>query len=213
MDLHRSIARAHELGVDHISAYTLTIEQGTPLARKTEAGTFDPMEDDEQADLIEAVTDRLESYRYFRYEVSSYSPPGLEAVHNSIYWIGGAYLGVGAGAHSYLPAPDRSSAIRREGLRAPGEYVEDANAGRFTARMMEELDRRTVLGERLMVGVRSKWGVDLAELGLSPEQVPVLDSLVKEGLLERENLVFRPTPKGFFFADLMGRKLLASIEA
>lgn len=213
MDLHRSIARAYELGVDHISAYTLTIEPSTPLARKTEAGTFEPMPDDEQAELIEAVTDRLESHRYFRYEVSSYSPPGLEAVHNSIYWVGGAYLGVGAGAHSYRPAPDRSAAVRRENLRAPGEYVADANAGKFSARMEETLDRPAVLGERLMVGVRSKWGVNLDALPpLPPSSLEALDQLVKDGLLEKCDRVYRPTAKGFFFADLMGRKLLASMD-
>jgi oxygen-independent coproporphyrinogen-3 oxidase len=220
IDVERSIGRAAELGVDHISAYTLTVEPTTPLARRVDAGTFEVMPDDEQAEMIEAVTARLESFRYFRYEVSSYAPPGLEAVHNSIYWIGGPYLGVGAGAHSYLPLPYLEGATRRESLRSPNEYIEDARARRFSTRFEEKLSKREVLGDRLMVGVRTKWGFDLSELArearmeeeLAREVLPVLETLVKNGLLEREALRFRPTPKGFFFADFAGRKLLASVK-
>lgn len=219
-DVHRSIGRAAELGVDHVSAYTLTVEPTTPLARRVEAGTFEVMEDDDQADLIEAVTTRLESFRYFRYEVSSYAPPGLEAVHNSIYWIGGPYLGVGAGAHSYLPLPNLEGATRRESLRSPNEYINDARQKKFSTRFEEKLTRREVVGDRLMVGVRTKWGFDLGELArearmegeLEREVLPVLETLTEDGLLEREGLRFRPTAKGFFFADLAGRKLLASMK-
>ena len=81
-----------------------------------------------------------------------------------MYWVGGAYLGVGAGAHSYLPAPELSSALRRENVRRPEDYLSSALSGRTGDEFEEHLSRAEVLGDRLMIALRPRWGIDLAEL-------------------------------------------------
>jgi putative oxygen-independent coproporphyrinogen III oxidase len=211
-----SVDRAIALRPDHISAYTLTVEPETPLGRRARLGLFRAMDDDLQASMIEAVTARLEAAGYLRYEVSSYAPIGREAVHNAIYWTGGPYLGAGAGAHSYLPAPRLRSAIRRENVRAPSQYVDSALTGRVATTFEERLSKPEAIGDRLMTGLRAAWGIDLralaeeAELGeeLEAALAPALERLIAEKLVERSGPRVRPTARGFLFADRIGRALL-----
>ncbi|MCK6549430.1 radical SAM family heme chaperone HemW [Myxococcota bacterium] len=214
--LSRSIDAMLALGVDHLSAYTLTIEPRTLFAKRVRQGRLTVVDDDRQASLVEHLTASLARAGFERYEISSYAPPGQEAVHNSIYWAGGPYLGVGAGAHSYLPAPGLRAALRRETLRAPRTYVAEACAGRFPAGFEETLDRDTAIADRLLVGVRTKWGLDVGALDAEAEQHgalvarlgPILDALAAEGLITREGAVARPTARGFLFGDLIARRLL-----
>lgn len=221
-DVQRSVDRALSLEPDHLSAYTLTVEPSTPLGHRFEAGTFVPMPDDDQAELIEQVTAALEAAGHLRYEVSSYAAPGLEARHNSIYWAGGAYLGVGAGAHSHLPSPGLAVVERRGNIKSPTEYEARALAGTHEPGVVERLGQEEAIAERLMLGVRVKAGLDLLELA-EDAQIPfdalwakagsALEQLVREGLLERREHVFAPTARGFLFTDGMGRRLLETAGA
>jgi oxygen-independent coproporphyrinogen-3 oxidase len=216
----RSIDAAVALEPDHISAYTLTVEPGTMLARQQELGRFEPLEDDAQADLIERVTGELLVHGFVRYEISSYAQPGQAARHNTIYWVGGPYLGIGAGAHSYLPGPSLRSALRRSNLKSPEEYQERALAGTDPVGMSESLGLREVLGDRLMVGFRIKWGLDLAGLereagleGLAQALTPTAEALAQRGLLRRSGARWAPTPSlGFLFADEIARRFLAELD-
>jgi oxygen-independent coproporphyrinogen-3 oxidase len=220
-EVTESIDCALGLEPDHVSAYTLTIEPETPLAKRTRLGLYRALDDDRQADLYAHVTAKLERAGYQHYEVSSYAPAGKEAVHNSIYWTGGAYLGVGAGAHSYLPASNLVRAIRRENVRAPEAYLKGARAGTFPASFEERLEGPEVIGDRLLTGVRARWGVDLAALDRSAELAgrllqqlePAVDRLVKDGLIEREGGRIRPSPRGFLWTDRIARELLAALRS
>lgn len=214
----RSVETALSLEPDHISAYTLTIEADTALGRQHAEGRFTPMSDDEQAELIERLSAALEAAGYLRYEVSSYAPAGREAVHNTLYWVGGAYLGLGAGAHSYRPVPGLSGSVRRGNLKSPALYLESTRAGHRPG-FEERLSRRTALQDRLMLGVRTRFGLDLAELdleagldgGLLDALAPVLEELERDGLLVREAGWIAPTPRGFYFVDLLARRLAEAL--
>lgn len=220
-DLERSVSTALALSPDHLSAYTLTVEPETMLGRRARLGLFTPMDDDRQAAMIERLTALLEAAGFLRYEVSSFAPPGREAVHNTIYWVGGPYLGVGAGAHSYLPEAELRGAVRRENLRGPAEYIGDAGAGRFSARARERLDQVEVIGDRLMTGVRTRWGLDLAALDreagwagrLATALEPVVQRLAAQGLLAVQGTTIRPTARGFLLNDLLGRELRPDPDA
>jgi oxygen-independent coproporphyrinogen-3 oxidase len=221
-DVDRSLDAALALEPDHVSAYTLTVEPGTALGRRFEAGTFTPMDDDAQAELIEHVTARLEAAGHLRYEVSSYAAPGKEAVHNTLYWVGGPYLGLGAGAHSYLPSAGLAEAERRANVKSPGEYERRALDGDETPGFVESLARRDVVAERLMLGVRTRFGLDLARLaddaGLALDALdralaPGLAPLLRQGLLVREDAVLRPSARGFLFTDAIGRTMLELADA
>lgn len=212
-----SIERALELEPSHISAYTLTIEPKTVFGRRARRGLFTAMDDDLQAGLYELVEARLEAAGFLHYEISSFAPAGSEAVHNSIYWSGGPYLGCGAGAHSYLPARDLSSALRRENVRAPRAYVESATRGSTRVSFEETLERTVVIGERLMLGLRTRFGVDLAALAaearLDPEALQGIverasAQLTRAGLVCFEGSVVRPTTRGFLHGDHLGRVML-----
>jgi oxygen-independent coproporphyrinogen-3 oxidase len=215
-----SVDRALSLSPDHVSAYTLTIEPDTPLGKRTKLGLYVPMEDDQQASMIEAVTHRLERAGHLRYEVSSYAPIGREAIHNAIYWTGGPYLGVGAGAHSYRPEPHLDRAVRRENVRAPSAYLESLGAGRVAATFEEQLSKTEAIGDRLLAGVRTAWGIDLARLAnetqigdaLEVALRPAILRLGEEGLIARAGSVVHPTARGFLFADRIGRTLLQALE-
>jgi oxygen-independent coproporphyrinogen-3 oxidase len=216
-----SLDRALELETEHLSAYTLTLEPGTPLSRQAATGEFVPMDEDAQAELIERVSERLNTAGLVRYEISNYARPGCEAVHNTLYWVGAPYLGVGAGAHGYSPAPGLASAVRRADVKSPEEYVARALLGQDPVGFSERLDRRAVLGDRLLVGFRVKWGLDLgaldaeAELGgaLVSALAPAASELVARGLLAEAGSRLVPTGRGFLFADLVAVRLLTALEA
>ena len=123
----RSLARAIELRPDHLSCYGLTIEEGTPLARKVAAGAVVPIDPDVAADMYE-LTERCAGDAGFRhYELSNWCHPGHESRHNLTYWTDGEYLGIGAGAHGYLRGP-AGQTTRYENIAHPREYVAAARA-------------------------------------------------------------------------------------
>lgn len=97
--LNRSIEYCAKLGVEHISAYILKIEEGTPFYKEKDALTLD---EDIQAELYIFACERLEQLGYHQYEISNFSKPGMESRHNLKYWNCSEYLGVGCAAHSFL---------------------------------------------------------------------------------------------------------------
>ncbi len=220
-DVARSLDRALELGTEHLSIYTLTVEPDTALGRRARLGLFVPMDDDRQAELIDRVNARLAGAGFGRYEISNHARPGAESRHNALYWVGGAYLGLGAGAHGYLPAPGLASAWRGENVKSPEDYLEGARTGRFPRRFEERLDRRAVIGDRLMVAFRGAWGLDVAALAaeagcvgvLEPLLVPALEALVRQGLLGSAGTRYFPSERGMLFNDAIARTLLGAARA
>ena len=219
-DVHRTLARALELGTEHVSAYTLTVEPGTVLGRKAALGYFHPMSDDHQADLMERVLDYLQAAGLLRYEVSNFAQPGAESRHNCLYWVGGAYLGLGAGAHSYLPQPGLAAALRRENRKAPEAYLRGARDRSFPATFEENLDRAMILSDRLLTAFRVRWGVDIDRLdqefggdgSVREALISELDRMVDEGLLIKVGRLFQPTPRGFMVNDSLARRLRRRLD-
>ncbi len=218
--VERTLTSAIDLGTEHVSAYALTVEPHTVLGRRTALGLFVPMPDDHQAELMERVHEWLERAGLRRYEVSNYAQPGAESRHNCLYWIGGAYLGLGAGAHSYLPAADLKSGIRRENRRAPEAYLRGADDG-FPPNFEERLDRGALIRDRLLTIMRTRWGfepkaLDLASDGDGPIAsilIGALRTLVQEGLVERAGDRYRPTDRGFLFNDTIARRMLEHLDS
>ena len=208
-----SVDAALHLEPDHISAYPLTVEAGTPLARQTRLGTFRPMPDDAQADLIEAVSARLEGAGYRRYEVSSYARSGRVSVHNTGYWVGTAYLGLGAGAHGYLPSD--GGARRYGNVRPPERYMRAALRGRPESEFEEQRDRAGQVEDRALVALRTAFGLDprawATEFGPEWDNdtfVLGLHRLEARDWLQRAGGRWRPTPRGFQFNDALARELV-----
>ncbi len=114
----RTLEEALALGPEHLSLYALTVEEGTPLARDVARGRMPAPDPDMQADHYEWTQERLARAGYEHYEISNWARPGHRCRHNLIYWQNREYLGLGAGAHSFL------NGVRFSTVLLPNRYVE-----------------------------------------------------------------------------------------
>ena len=152
-DVREFAAVMRSLGAEHLSAYMLTVSEGTPLADMVRCGEFSP-DDDRSADLYSAFHEAAAQAGYARYEVSNWALPGRECRHNIKYWTGGDYAGLGAGAYSkvggcrFHTAPDASA------------YV-GGNIARITDEVMTE---KQLAAEKAVFGLRTRFGVDKSTL-------------------------------------------------
>lgn len=191
--LASSVETAVRLGVPHVSVYPLSIEEGTPFARRLDAGLMSEPDAEAAAEHMELAAGILEAAGYERYEVASYAKPGFACRHNIAYWTGVPYLGLGEGAVGM-----RQTSDRRE--RFEGEDV------------LETLDARQMLAEDLMLGMRMACGVgeadvEAADLALDGCRMTFAD-METLGLVEKRGGRFRPTRLGWLCGnEIYGRVL------
>jgi len=121
-DWQRTLNVALALAPQHLSAYALTIEEGTPLARRVARGEVTPADADLVADMYDHAREALREAGWEHYEISNFARPGHRSRHNQVYWRGGDYLGIGAGAHGYVDG------VRYENIAHPAAYIERASA-------------------------------------------------------------------------------------
>lgn len=143
----------------HVSLYGLTVEAGTPLARGVEEGKVTPAGEERYRDEYLYAVERLAGAGYEPYEVSNFARPGHASRHNRVYWEGGAYLGLGNGAHSF------NEPLRRWNLRDWDAYARAAGAGRLAVADEETVDAAARRLEKVWLGLRTDRGVPEAELG------------------------------------------------
>ena len=142
----------------HISAYALSVEEGTPLQRSIADGCCRLPDEEEEEAIERTLRDDLSAAGYGHYEISNWCRPGFECRHNIVYWENGEYLGVGCGAVSYLRG------WRFSRCRDPREYIACVREGRFPAVSGERLGWESRLRETMMLGMRTAQGIDLADL-------------------------------------------------
>jgi oxygen-independent coproporphyrinogen-3 oxidase len=210
-----SLARSLELGAPHISVYPLMLEEGTPLEARVAAGECVVASEDMQADMMLAAQNRLEAAGMHRYEIASYALPGFESKHNSAYWTGVEYLGLGAGASSMLNAHDarvfggledvpEGSRVRLASLKDDRAYADSLGRPRFE---VECLTPREAAIEDLMLGMRRSDGVAREQAQNVDEALSVFDDLAHKGLVTEEEGRFKPTERGW----LMGNEIFAAL--
>jgi len=215
-DFSRDLELAARLTwADHVSAYSLIVEQGTLFGRRAREGALRAASDETVVQMLGQCQSALEGAGWRRYEISSYAKPGREARHNSLYWVGAENMGLGVGAHEFVI--DEGVATRREGARRTKDYLADPVG---SAVGEERLSAKLHLAERLYLGLRTLYGVDLQGLEeqfgsrLVAEAGPELETLVEEGYaalcdgegggpayLWPRSQRFVPTSKGWLFAD------------
>ncbi|OGQ02688.1 MAG: hypothetical protein A2W38_05400 [Deltaproteobacteria bacterium RBG_19FT_COMBO_58_16] len=217
-----SLSRLIALCPEHISVYGLTYEEGTPMTAVKEAGGFDgrlPTDEVEEA-MYRLAQAMLAEGGYCHYEVSNWALPGFESRHNRRYWLGGEYLGLGSGAHSYMRAGTNGGPW---GVR----WWNDASIERYCALIMdtdgeggsaraftEKLGRREAMVESLMLGIRMPGrGVEGAQFrrafGLFPaEAFPRCAALISQGLLRLRGDDLLLTDRGLLLSDSVFAELL-----
>jgi oxygen-independent coproporphyrinogen III oxidase len=185
---------------DHLSIYELTIEARTAFGQRVRDGRLVPLPDDTLAELYTQTHDRLSREGYEHYEISSYARPGHRAVHNSLYWRGVPYLGLGVGAASLELAADGS------GTRAtnPRRWADYAVAPGAPAES-EPISVREMAIDRAWLGMRVVDGI--AEVDLAQAR-GVVDWLVTEALAERRDGRICPTLRGFLMADQIAARIV-----
>jgi oxygen-independent coproporphyrinogen-3 oxidase len=204
--LRHSLETLLDLGIDHVSLYCLSVEEGTPLAA---AIPVDLPSDDLQAELFEQASSLLAGRGFAHYEISNFARPGHECLHNLVYWRGGEYLGLGPAAASHVGGKRFNNradldayVLEPEGQR---EHVECLDQGAKAAE--EAMLRLRLLGEGLdFEALEAKFGSgNVADLG------DRLEGLVRGGMLERQGARHKLNPSRVLtsnpiFAEVLFRR-------
>ncbi len=182
----------------HISAYELTISEGTPLYSKLKEGAFKSLCVQEKSDMFYAVSDYLRSEGYVHYEVSNFSL-GYKAFsrHNSRYWNHSPYIGFGPSSHSFDG--------NRRWWNWPDtiKYISEIKKGLMPVENEEMLSAEQKATERLMLGLRTSHGVPVSDLSHTPRNRGMMDMLVREefAVIQEDRLC--PTVKGMLVSDYL----------
>ena len=200
-DWDASLAAVLDAGVDHVSAYALTVEPGTRLAAHVRRGRLPAPDDDVQARRYRRADALLEAAGFAWYEISNWAAhEAARCAHNLGYWRSHDWWGLGPGAHSHV------GGVRWWNVLHPAHHARAVGVGRSPAAGRERLTAEQRRTERTMLGVRLAAGLELDEPG------PAAARLAEDGLLEPEPLergIARLTLDGRLLADLVARELPA----
>ena len=200
-DWEASVDAALACAPDHISAYSLIVEEGTALARRVARGELPMPDEDDLADKYLLADERFVKAGLGWYEVSNWARDrAARCRHNLGYWTGADWWGVGPGAHSHV------GGVRWWNVKHPAAYADRINAGDSPAHAREVLDEETRRVERVLLEMRLHDGLPVSVLDATGRAG--VDDLVRRGLLERygERLVL--TTDGRLLADAVVRDLL-----
>lgn len=198
-DVEPSIRELAALAPHHLSVYELTIKERTRYFRAVNDGRLVPLADDALAARYLATSAFLRAAGYEHYEISNYARPGYRAVHNSLYWNGGEYLGLGCGAASFRRDGDRG--LRWVNERSAPRYLRAADP--VTEQVA--IDAGELAIEELWLGLRTTTGVPQTAFR---GREAVRDWLLAEGLATQAEDRIQPTLRGFLFADQVARRVV-----
>ncbi len=195
----------------HLSVYSLTVEDQTTFGNWKRKGRLHEVSEELMARQFEFTMERLETAGYLHYEVSNYALPGFESRHNSAYWAGDHYLGVGPGAHSF------DGSTRSANIEHNQKYISSIREGQLpmTIEILTPIQR---MNEFLLTGLRTKKGVNIGlfdrlfHCNLLTDRERDLDPFLNEKWLELDGSYLRPTKKGFLMADEISLRLFYDSE-
>ena len=212
-DYIASIERAEKLNVEHISAYSLILEEGTRLYDRVNSGETALPDEDAVYDMHRTGMERLRELGYTRYEISNYARHGKQSLHNMNYWNVGEYLGLGLNSSSALIKDERIMRFRNAETMA--EYIEDIRCGILPRREKETVPPSEEMFEWAMLGLRKIEGVDRGafEKRFSVDFAYVfskaVNTLESMGWLEQDEGHIRLTDKGL---DMQNSALMEFME-
>lgn len=206
------LEQALRLAPEHISVYGLTIEEGTSFALLDADGKLPREDDDGAADMFEMAGDLLAAGGYEHYEIANHALPGRRARHNSGYWRREGYLGLGAGAHSFLRGDGYG--VRFSNPAKLEDYAAAIRRGVLPRLDPVALTREDALAEFMFLGLRMTEGVDrnegVEEFGIAPVLTfeRVVGKLVTQGLLESDGAAVRLTRRGMLLSNQVFSRFL-----
>jgi oxygen-independent coproporphyrinogen-3 oxidase len=209
--LQFTLKNALELQPEHISAYSLIFEEGTPLYTQLLKGKVREMAEDDDAEMYEYAMAEFFKNGYEQYEVSNYAKPGYECRHNVAYWSGDQYLAFGPSAHGFLKGE------RYWNVRSLNSYTAAIDKGEPAVLKTEKLSKEELMFERAFLEMRAK-GLDAArflkDFGID------IQELLKEKLADwkrAELIVFKNgrialTPRGYLICDEISLQIISALE-
>jgi oxygen-independent coproporphyrinogen III oxidase len=208
-----NLNQALSLAPQHISAYSLIVEENTPLARLVASKQVSPNPVEEEAEMYEFTMKFLGSHGFEHYEVSNYARPGFRSRHNYNYWTHENYLGFGPSAHSFWKQQEAGFGKRWWNIANLSHYCERLLGNQLPLTSQEFVKARELMNERVFLGLRSD-GLDLTrferEFGvlLSDTHESTINQLINEEYAAIEDRRLRLTPKGFLLCDEISERLL-----
>lgn len=200
----QQIQKVIEMGVQHISAYCLTIEERTALYKQVEKEELIPSDQDLQNEQFDTLVEILTSNGFLHYEISNFGKPDFIAIHNTNYWNGSYYLGIGPSAHSF------DGQNRKWNISNNHTYM-NALEKEELPQEVEKLTPQNRFNELLMTGLRTMWGVDLEKLHeifpLSPSFHKKTEAYIQQGWMKKENYHLLLTQAGKHIADTIAEDL------
>ena len=197
--------------IKHLSAYHLTIEQGTMLGKMKEKGALSEIDEDESASQFQLLIEKAGSAGFIHYEISNFGLPGFLSVHNSNYWKQVSYLGLGPSAHSF------NGYSRQWNVRDVKKYIKAVDSGCLDFDI-EELDRKTRFNEYLMTSLRTMWGIslDYVEEAFDKEGYDYIKNLsgkfIDYGLMKQEKNTLILTNQGKMISDNIISELMLPVD-
>ena len=216
-----------QMNLSHISAYSLILEEGTPLERMVREDKVQLPDEEVSYNMYEMTTDILAKAGLQRYEISNYAAPGEESLHNIVYWHYEPYAAFGAGActfngkerrtnttdvQEYIKGWNMAEVVSRNSgtgtvMRRTGDFEDDGEVGEGTLWEPERLERKTQISEALFMGLRMTEGIELRRFekryGISVQELyqNELTTLKAQGMIDISNRYLHLTPYGMRFGN------------
>lgn len=203
----RDLAQAIALNPEHISAYHLIYEEGTPIHAMLQERRISEVDEESSVSFFSLLIDRLVAAGYEHYEISNFCRPGLESRHNTSYWQGIPYLGCGPSAHSF------NRREREWNVSSLNNYMQGIETGNRIYET-EYLSPQTRYNEYIITGIRTCWGISLTKLeesfGTERWQycLNMAAPYIESGKLEKKDNMLRLTREGIFISDSIMSDLL-----
>lgn len=208
---NKNIDKLLSYDLPHISAYCLTVEEGTALYNHVKSGKTKPVNQEAAIKHFEILIDKLQRSGYDHYEISNFAKPDYYAIHNTNYWRGYPYLGIGPGAHSF-----DGNSCRRWNISHNIKYIKALanNEKYWESETLSQIDK---YNEYILTALRTMWGLDIEKLNstyftLWQDSQSAYRKLLSENLLQISDNNIVLTQKGKHLADNISMQLFSSKE-
>jgi len=207
-DWQETVKNIVALNPEHISAYSLILEEGTPFFDRYEKGELEPASEELDREMYHWAVGYLAEHGYEQYEISNFAKKGRQSRHNRIYWQAEEYLGMGLGSHSYM------NGERFHNTYDLQEYINADGEVSVLKEEVEIITREDALAEFMFLGLRLTEGVSFARFrerfGVEMKNIygSQIEELLKDGLLEDDEKGIRLTARGVDISNVVFEKFL-----
>ena len=207
-DFQITLKKAVSLKPDHLSLYNLTIKSGTEYYKKYKGSKLKLPTEDEEFDMYNWAIKYLEENDFEHYEIANFARPHKRSVHNLIYWQNKPYLGIGAGAYSFIRG------YRYMNFKDPARYIKEVMDDKLPIDNGEKLSLRKRMIETIILGLRTKDGVGYKKfktrfkVDINNIFHKQINELVNLGLLQKDDFKIKLTKRGIFLADTVSREFV-----